>query len=249
MNSVRGAGRRPFLTAEWRHLVIFSYAVPPSLLRPFVPRGTELDAWNGNVYVSLVGFLFLNTKVLGVAVPWHRSFEEVNLRFYVRRETNAELRRGVVFIKEIVPRRMIAWVARSLYNENYHATRMAHALDFAPDDARHPRRVRYSWGTGGAEVAMQVECMGEPQPLVPGSEEEFITEHYWGYTRQRDGSTLEYEVTHPAWRTSRARETLVEGDASHHYGPEFGEIVRRRPDSFIVADGSPVAVFHGRRLT
>ncbi len=47
-----------FLTAEWRYLAMFNYEVPPELLAPLVPRGTELDSWQGKVYVSLVGFLF-----------------------------------------------------------------------------------------------------------------------------------------------------------------------------------------------
>ena len=106
-----------FLTAEWRYLAMLNYRVSPSLLYPLVPPGTELDLWNGTAYISVVGFKFQHTRVLGVPIPFHVNFEEVNLRFYVRRETNGAVRRGVTFIRELVPRAAIAGVAKLAYNE------------------------------------------------------------------------------------------------------------------------------------
>jgi uncharacterized protein YqjF (DUF2071 family) len=99
---------RVFLTAEWRNLAMLNYEVDQSLLLPFVPSGTTLDQWEGKTYVSLVGFRFLKTRVLGLPVPFHTNFDEVNLRFYVRRRIAGDVRRGVVFIREIVPRWAIA---------------------------------------------------------------------------------------------------------------------------------------------
>ena len=98
-----------FLTAEWRKLAVVNYMVEPEILQPFVPAGTELDFWQERCYVSLIGFRFENTKVLGMKIPWHVNFEEVNLRFYVRRKATDGWRRGVVFIKEIVPKAAITW--------------------------------------------------------------------------------------------------------------------------------------------
>src|SRR5206468_6521150 len=132
------------------------------------------------------GFLFTDTRVLGVPVLFHRHFEEVNLRFYVRSRGPDGWRRGVAFVKEIVPRRLIAWVARTLYNENYVAMPMRHQ--------RTPGSVRYAWYHAGRWQHLSAARAGDPQPLTSGSEAEFITEHYWGYVRQRDGSTLEYQV-------------------------------------------------------
>src|SRR5215210_8688958 len=124
------AVERPFLNAEWRYLVMLNYATDPALVAGYAPVGTELDSWNGTTVVSVVGFLFLNTRVLGVRVPFHHSFEEVNLQFYVRRQdTRGQWRRGVVFVKEIVPRRAVAMIARRFYNENYVAMPMRHAVD------------------------------------------------------------------------------------------------------------------------
>src|SRR6478735_9893003 len=108
---------RKFLTAEWRDLVMANYEIDPSMLADRVPRGTELDLHEGRCFVSLVGFMFLETRVMGFPVPFHTNFEEVNLRFYVKRKTEDEVRRGVVFIKEIVPRYAISTVARVMYGE------------------------------------------------------------------------------------------------------------------------------------
>ena len=119
---------QPFLTANWRYLAILNYTVDPRLLAPFVPLGTEIDFENGETFLSVVGFLFLDTRLLGLPIPLYRDFEEVNLRFYVRRKSADTWRRGVVFIRELVPRRAIALIARACYGENYLA---------GPDETRN----------------------------------------------------------------------------------------------------------------
>jgi len=194
--------RRPFLTAEWRHLVMLNYEVERAVLRPLVPAGTALDLWQDRALVSVVGFKFLSTRVLGVAVPFHRDFEEVNLRFYVRHDVpGAEARRGVVFVRELVPRAAIANLARLAYNEPYRAVPMRSVVPAGRVDT--PGRLTYEWRTGGAWQSLAATATGAPAVPEPGSENAFITEHHWGYTRQRDGSTVEYEVTNPVWRVGR----------------------------------------------
>lgn len=235
-----------FLTARWEHLVLLNYAVPPEILRPLVPRGTELDAWQGDTLVSLVGFRFADTRVRGVAVPGHRTFEEVNLRFYVRRlAEDGEVRRAVVFVRELVPRRAIAAIARWLYNEPYLAVPMSHASDL--DEARGGR-ARYAWRLDGADYAIEAIVDGPAEALVPGSEAEFVTEHYWGCTRQRDGGTVEYRVEHPRWRVWTARSAVFEGPAARLYGSAFGAALSEPPRSAHVAWGSEVAVHRARRV-
>lgn len=231
---------RVFLTAEWRSLAMLNYEVAPGLLRPLVPAGTELDTWEGRTYVSLVGFLFLKTRVLGVPIPFHRDFEELNLRFYVRREAPDGPRRGVVFVKEVVPRLAIATVARLVYNENYVARRMRHR--------RVENGVTYEWRNAGQWNRLGVETDGPPRPLEPGSEAEFITEHYWGYARQRDGGTVEYQVEHPPWRVWAATSWTLDTDAASLYGPELGEALRREPVSAFLAEGSAIVVRRGSRM-
>ena len=233
----------PFLTAEWRHLAMLNYEVEPAVLRGRVPRGTELDDWHGRTYVSVVGFLFLGTRVLGLPIPFHRDFEEVNLRFYVRRNAEDGWRRGVVFVKEIVPRAAIAFVARARYNENYVALPMGHAIEAAPCDGI--ASVSYHWTLAGRTNTLSLTPEGGPRSLLAGSEEEFIAEHYWGYTAQRDGGTCEYQVTHPPWRVGVAREATLDCDVARVYGDDFVEALRGRPTSAFLAEGSAVIVSRG----
>lgn len=240
---------RPFLTAEWRNLVMLNYAVEPSLLEPLVPLGTQLDAWQGVTYVSLVGFLFADTRLLGVPIPWHRTFQEVNLRFYVRRTVGDEVRRGVTFVREIVPRLAIATTARAIYNEPYVALPMRHAFGALRSDGV-PASVEYGWRSSGGWCTLGAEPVGEGRPAQPGSEEEFITEHYWGYTRQRDGSTVEYRVEHPRWRVWAVATPKIVGGLSELYGAELAAVLTAPPRSAFLADGSPVVVYPpSRRIT
>jgi len=227
---------------------MLNYAVEPSVLRSYVPAGTELDLWNGIAFVSLVGFLFSNTRLLHFSVPGHRNFEEVNLRFYVRRNVDGEVRRGVTFIREIVPRAAIAFVARRAYNEPYVALPMRHEYgDVAQNGA--PSTVKYGWRFSDRWTSMDVRPVGSGVPAVDGSQEEFITEHYWGYTRQRDGATFEYRVMHAPWRIWSVDDAQLAGDLAPLYGAEFASILGGPRVSAFLADGSPVTVHAPSRLT
>ncbi|MFN2399206.1 MAG: YqjF family protein [Gemmatimonadaceae bacterium] len=240
--------RRRFLVAEWRELAMLNYEIAPAVLRPLVPAGTELEQWGGGgmLYVSVVGFRFVSTRVFGIAVPGHVDFEEVNLRFYVRRREAGEWRRGVVFVREIVPRQAIAWMARLWYNEPYRALPMRHRVERRADGA--PLAVAYEWQQAGRWEGLSLRTTGEAAPLAAGSEAEFITEHYWGYTRQRDGSAIEYRVEHPPWRVWGANEARLDCDAAALYGPAFAEALAAPVRSAFLAEGSEVTVFRPRRL-
>ena len=224
---------------------MLNYAVDPALLRDYVPRGTELDSFRGKTYVSLVGFQFLRTKLFGyLPLPFHSNFDEVNLRFYVRRRADDGDRRGVVFIREIVPKRAVAWLARLAYGENYIRYPMRHRV--SADGAG--KFAEYEWRVGGSWA--KLHAAGESDPVLPreNSLEQFITEHYWGYAGQRDGGTIEYHVTHPQWRVWQSARAGFVGDAAEIYGNAFAEALRRPPDSAFIAEGSPVVVFRGRRI-
>lgn len=233
-----------FLTAKWQYLAMVNYEVDPSILRPFVPAGTELDIWNGKTFVSLVGFMFLDTYVRKIAFPFHRNFEEVNLRFYVKRNSSDGERRGVVFIKEIVPRWGIACLARLLYNENYVALPMRHHWEFQPPKIN----IEYEWKFKGAWQKIELSCQGAPQFPARGSEAEFITEHYWGYNTQRGGGTMEYEVKHPSWRVWEADHCEIFADMKNLYGPQFAPFLEKPPASSFLAEGSEVTVYKGIKL-
>lgn len=239
--------RPVFLSAEWRHLAMLNFEVDPTILKSRVPAGTELDLWQGKALVSVVGFMFLKTRVLGIPIPFHMNFEELNLRFYIKCPHCEGERRAVAFVKEIVPRWAIAFVARNVYNENYVALPMRHTLG---SDATlgHISSARYEWKSGGRWQRLGVSCKGSPAIPPKNSEADFITEHYWGYVTQSRGGTVEYQVRHPQWRTWNADSFEFDADVTALYGPEFAEYLKRPPVSAILAEGSPVTVSTGLKL-
>jgi uncharacterized protein len=232
-----------FLTAEWKDLLMLNYSVDPRLLAPFVPTGTTLDAFDGVTYLSLVGFEFNRTSIFRFPIPFHQSFEEVNVRFYVRRGS----KRGVVFIRELVPKRAVAAIARIVYNENYSYTPMSHQVETSP--VTGTVKAKHAWGTGADRCRMRIETEGESYIAPEGSVSQFITEHYWGYAAQSDGGCLEYEVQHPQWIVRNAKEASFSGNAAAFYGREIAECLLRKPDSAFLAEGSPVTVYNGMRIS
>jgi uncharacterized protein YqjF (DUF2071 family) len=236
---------RVFLSAEWRNLVMLNYEVDRTLLQEYVPPGTVLDSFDGRTYVSLVAFQFLNTKLFGsLAIPFHADFDEVNLRFYVRRNAGNEDRRGVVFIAEIVPKWAVAKVARLSYGENYVRLPMEHRIDMSGA----AKTAEYQWQFNGAWCRLYAQASDTPAPAAEGSLEQFITEHYWGYSAKRNGNTLEYHVSHVPWNVWASSAAGFEGDASGLYGLELGKVLERHPDSAFIADGLPVTVFAGKKM-
>lgn len=219
-----------------------NYPVEPALLLPRVPPGLELDLFDGLALVSLVGFRFLRTRLLGVPIPFHRDFDEVNLRFYVRRRMEDGWRRGVVFVRELVPRRALAAVARLAYGEPYSAVRMDHTVE------AEGRNVEYRWRWGGRWCSLGLETRPGWISAEAGSEMAFITEHYWGYSAGPDGRTREYEVQHPPWRVRTATRATTSGDLREIYGQELGAVLSGSPRSAFLAEGSAITVHRPTRL-
>jgi uncharacterized protein len=243
---------KPFLTANWRYLAMLNFAVDPKILAPHVPVGTELDFHHDKTYLSVVGFLFYHTIVCGLPVPRHRNFEEVNLRFYVRKQSVRlapdTWRRGVVFIRELVPKIAIAVTARVFYGEPYVALPMRSEVE----DRDGIVRVKYEWRRGNKWEHLAMDAHGEAQSYAVGSHEEFITEHYWGYTartrhavageRRRSERTSEYRVEHPRWKIWPADSFELKADIATLYGEKFLEPLTAKPVSAFIADGSYVEV-------
>jgi uncharacterized protein len=220
---------RPFLTAEWRDLAVLNFEIDPLLLKPWIPRSTELDLWNGIALVSLVGFRFLDTRVLGAAIPFHRNFDEVNLRFYVRGAEG----RGVVFIREFVPRRAITLIANTLYGEHYATAQMKHAIKKSAGRIS----ASYEWHWRGHASSIAIEARDAPSLPEEGSADTFIFEHYWGYGRST------YRVEHALWRTYPVTGARYDIDGDFVYGAGFGAVLARPPVSAMLAEGSAVSVF------
>jgi uncharacterized protein YqjF (DUF2071 family) len=235
---------KSFLTAGWRNLIMANYVVAPEVLESYLPVGTTLDLFEGRCYVSLVGFLFQNTRLKSVPVPFHRTFEEVNLRFYVQHVTAAgERRRGVVFISELVPRYALSVIANVVYGEPYSTVPLRH--EWA--ETSEQRSVAYKWRHRGRWDELRVSAALEAAEIEPGSAEEFFTEHYWGYTK-RGAWTSEYAVLHPRWRTYRVCEHMIHVDFGALYGSGFTSLSERAPESILLAEGSEIEVRSGERL-
>lgn len=234
-----------FLTAEWRRLVMANYEIDPAVLAPFVPFGTELDIWQGRHYVSLVGFMFLDTRLKGISIPFHKNFEEINLRFYVRyRDPELGWKRGTVFIKEIVPKAAITLVANTFYGEHYVTMPTRHRWE----DSATELLVEYGWKADHLWQHLGVKADPEPKPLKEDSEAAFITEHYWGYARINDQRSTEYQVEHPPWRIHRVLEHDIQCDGTKLYGPGFGEAMSAPPLSVFMAEGSKIIVREGKKV-
>ena len=233
-----------FLKAEWKNLALFNYEVDAKILEKYLPSGTEIDLWNNKCYVSLVGFMFKNTKVLGFKVPFHVDFEEVNLRFYVKRFENGEWKRGVVFIKEIVPKKTITFIANILYQEHYETQKMRHEII----ENENTNTFIYQWKKDEKWNTIQLETEKIPTAITINSEAEFITEHYFGYTKIDPEITFEYEVQHPRWEQFEVLNYNVAIDFRKTYGRDFEFLQNTNPTSVFLAKGSDIKVKNKRKL-
>lgn len=235
--------KRTFLNGQWRKLVMINYVIDPKILEPYVPYNTSIDLWNGTCYVSLVGFMFMDVSVLKLRIPWHINFEEVNLRFYVKYGDDVQYKRGVVFVKEIVPRPALSFVANTLYGENYETMPMRHSWVEGDDTLT----VEYGWKKGEWN-SLKVVADKTPVDIQPYSEEEFITEHFWGYTKLNKFRTSEYEVAHPRWQIYPIKDYEVHVDFGKIYGNDFAFLKDEKPVSVYLAEGSEIQVKQGGRI-
>jgi uncharacterized protein len=235
---------KKFLTAEWNNLIMANYVIDPEILKPYIPPKTELDVFNGKVYVSLIGFMFNNTRLLGIKIPFHVNFEEVNLRFYVRYDDHGVWKRGAVFIKEIVPKAAISIVANTIYREKYNTMQMSHFFKETSEQYEFGYHWKYKNKWNRLEAVTEKKALA----MMPGSEEEFIAEHYWGYSKYSNSTTFEYAVQHPAWNVYPVKSYLIDCDFTGLYGHAFSFLQHAKPQSVFVAQGSPVAVLHKRNI-
>ncbi len=227
-----------FLKARWENLIMANYSIDTENLRPYLPQGVELDLFDGKAYVSLVGFLFKQSKIFHVPIPFLGTFEEINLRFYVKRKIEDRYQRGVVFINETVPYQPVAWLANKLYKEHYIAIPTKHRIAWEPTT----KSIRYEWKVNQAWNHLQVIASRESREMERGSLEEFIFEHYYGYTKVSNESTQEYRINHPRWKVNEVLDWSIHCDFQNMYGPSFGCLTQQKPDSVIIAEGSRITV-------
>jgi uncharacterized protein len=233
-----------FLTAEWNNLIMANYVIDPKILEPYLPPKTELDFFNGVCYVSLIGFMFEKTKILGLTFPFHINFEEVNLRFYVRVKHGNTWKRGAVFIKEIVPKIAITLVANTLYREKYVTLPMSHFHK----ETENEINLGYHWKFKGVWNKLEATTEKNSYPMIEGSKEQFIAEHYWGYSKYSETTTFEYGVEHPSWQIHKVKSYKIECDFEKLYGQQFAFLNENQADSVFMAKGSAVSILHKKNL-
>ena len=227
-----------FLKAAWQQIIMANYEVSPALLMPYLPKGVELDTYNGKVYVSLVGFIFKNTKLFGFPIPLLGTFEEINLRFYVLRKENNTIKRGVVFVNETVPYKAVAWLANKLYHENYTCVPTKHQWLIT----NKTKTIEYQWKINKEWQHIKVNALNESKQMVTGSFEEFIFEHYYGYAKVDDNTTEEYEVIHQKWETQSILSYQINCDFKKMYGNNFSFLNNETPHSVFITNGSDVSI-------
>jgi uncharacterized protein YqjF (DUF2071 family) len=227
-----------FLKAEWRKLAFANYEVDPSILAEYVPPGTELDLWEGKCFVSLIGFIFLNTKIFGIKVPFHSTVEEVNLRFYVKRFENNTWKRGAVFIKEIVSKPALTFVANTIYKEHYETMPM----NYEWEENSVNRSVAYYWKKNKIWQSFKITAALNTSEIKENSETEFITEHYWGYAKVNESVTNEYQVTHPRWKQYTVESSEIKVDFDLVYGKDFKFLNNLKPTSIMLIEGSKITI-------
>jgi uncharacterized protein YqjF (DUF2071 family) len=227
-----------FLTAEWNDLAMINYEIDSKIIEKYVPKGTEIDLWKGKCYISLIGFMFENVKVLGIKVPLHVNFEEVNLRFYVKRFEDGIWKRGVVFVKEIVPKHAISIVANTLYNEHYQTLKMHHSRT----ENETSKSFKYEWLKDAKWNSIAMTTEKNAIPIEENSEAEFITEHYFGYTNYNKDKSIEYAVSHPRWEHLKVIESKIDVDFESIYGKDFKFLEDLKPTSEFLAIGSKITI-------
>jgi uncharacterized protein YqjF (DUF2071 family) len=236
--------RPVFLAAQWQYLAMINYRVPSDILQPYLPKGTELDLWQGKAMVSMVGFLFNHTKVFGVHWPMHTHFEEVNLRLYVRRWNGTRWKRGVAFVSEIVPRPAIAIIANALYNEHYRYMPTRHQIV----RQKQQLQLHYGWKYKGAWNDLHIVADDQLQPIFDGSIEHFILEHYWGYNQLNQHTTIEYGVEHEPWQVYPVISHAFNCNVADIYGSQWVPYLQGQPHSVMLAQGSDVIVRKPQKL-
>ncbi len=233
-----------FLQAAWRKLIMANYEIDPKILQPYLPHKTELDLYNGTCYVSLIGFMFLDTKMVGVKVPLHINFEEVNLRFYVRYNDTGVWKRGTVFIKEIVSKPAITFVANTLYSEKYETMPMRNKWEITEDTLK----IEYNWRKNKNWNTIAIQSENTLIDIPIGSEAEFITEHYWGYSKINGTKTKEYGVEHPRWQMYKTIDYSIDAQFEAIYGKTFSLLQNAQPKSVFLAEGSEIIIRTGRNI-
>ena len=227
-----------FLKANWENIIMANYEIDPEILIPFLPKGVSLDLFNGKAYISLVGFMFKKTKLFNIPIPVLGTFEEINLRFYVIRKEGNQIKRGVVFINETIPYKIVAWMANKLYKEHYTVVPTKHKLRIKEEN----QKIKFEWLLNQKWNSIYVESETKTEVMQSESLEKFIYEHYYGYTKINEHKTEEYQLQHPSWRVHKVLNYSIDCNFEAMYGNSFSVLNNTKPEAVFIAEGSSVKV-------
>jgi uncharacterized protein YqjF (DUF2071 family) len=227
-----------FLKANWENIIMANYEIDPEILYPFLPKGVSLDLYNGKAYVSLVGFMFKKTKLFTIPIPWFGTFEEINLRFYVIRKEGNQTKRGVVFINETIPYKIVAWMANKLYKEHYTVVPTKHSID----SKELNQQINFEWLLNKKWNSIYVNATNKSRHIKNNSFEKFIYEHYYGYTKTGINKTEEYRLQHPSWKVNEVLDYQIDCDFGAMYGKSFSSLTHKKPEAVFLAEGSSVKI-------
>lgn len=232
-----------FLTANWQNIIMANYEVPPEVLMKYLPKGIELDLFENKAFVSLVGFMFSNTRIFKIPIPKLGTFEEINLRFYVKQKIGNKTYKGVVFINESIPYKLVAWIANKLYKEHYVTMPTKHQWELNESN----KKISYQWLKNKKWNSMQVHATNQAQNMIPGSFEHFIFEHYLGFTKVNESITEKYAIFHPSWLINEVTNSTISCNFEDNYGNDFAFLNEQKPSAVFLTEGSDISIAWKRK--
>lgn len=177
---------------QWRDVLFLHWPAPPQWLSDQLPAGLAVDTFQGEAWVSLVGFRLQQVRLRGwPALPFCSQMLELNFRTYVRHRGEP----AIHFLAMHADHRLLVAAARCLTPLPYSLAQLAYA---GPDTAcSFFCRPHYS---RTPLLAAQFSLGDGRRQAIPGTLDDWLTERYVAYVAGRDGDLLRMPVSHESWR-------------------------------------------------
>ena len=226
------------ISSEFRKVALLNYIIPQEVIEKYLPKHTKPDLYNGNCFISLVGFQVKKLKLNDVKVPLIKDFDEIDLQIYVKHFNGASWEKGVVVISRIFDQPGLAPLTNTIFQTNY----ISHPSKSEVKEDQHGLEVKYSWQFDGKEQSFSVKSNNLAAPYDKGTEAAFILDRSLGFIRVTEEETLKYPVTHASWHLYTVEEYAVDVDFSRQYDPALNLLNSRIPHSVILTEGSTVEI-------
>lgn len=178
---------------SWRHLLFLHWRVDPEQMQHLLPKGLEVDTFDGSAWIGLVPFQMDQVRFFSLPkIPTTSTFFECNVRTYVLQDGIP----GVWFFSLDAASRLAVLGGRNLWKLNYIHAKFDVSIEGDRVDytlARHDgTRSRIHW-TAGSELPKS----------EPGGLRHFLTERYYLYASQA-GKIWRGPIWHEPWRLREA---------------------------------------------